>query len=90
MKDASKSAEMKELVDKLSDGTVLIAGEKVESAKILEGEEEEEYWKKFVDFLNNRKRQREEEKAQSRKRQKRFSGGGGRGRGGRGGRGRRR
>ncbi|KAL7483990.1 hypothetical protein ACHAW6_009638 [Cyclotella cf. meneghiniana] len=84
MKDASKSAEMKELVDKLSDGTVLIAGDKVESAKILEGEEEEEYWKKFIDFLNNRKRQREEEKAQSRKRQKRFSGGGGRGRGGRG------
>ncbi|KAL3782655.1 hypothetical protein HJC23_010164 [Cyclotella cryptica] len=92
MKDVTKSAEMKELVDKLSDGTVLIAGEKVESAKILEGEEEEEYWKKFVDFLNNRKRQREEEKAQTRKRQKRFSGGGGRGGfgRGRGGRGRRR
>jgi RNA recognition motif-containing protein len=80
LKDTGKEAEMKELVAKLTDGTVLIADEKVGSAKILEGEEEKQYWKEYIEFLNNRKRQREEEKAQNKKR--RFSGGGrGRGRG---------
>jgi len=84
-----KPTEMKELVDKLTDGTITIANEKVESAVILEGEKEEEYWKEFNIFLNNRKRMREEEKrmnARNNKRQ-RF---GGKGKGGRGkGRGRR-
>ena len=80
-----KPTEMKELVDKLSDGTITIANEKVGSATILEGEKEEEYWKEFIVFLNNRKKMREEEKrmnSRNNKRQK-FSGGG-RGRGGRG------
>lgn len=89
LKDATKSTEMKELVDKLNDGSVLIANEKVGSAKILEGEEEVQYWKDFVQFLNNRKKMREEEKRMmnrsngNNKRQK-FGGrgGGGRGRGG--------
>jgi lupus La protein len=76
----AKPDKMKELVDKLTDGSVTLGGEKVESAKILEGEEEEKYWKNFISFLNNRKRQRDEEKAQTRKRQK-FGGGRGRGRG---------
>ena len=84
-----KPTEMKELVDKLSDGSITIANEKVESAVILEGEKEEEYWKEFNIFLNNRKKMREEEKrmnARNNKRQ-RF---GGKGKGGRGkGRGRR-
>jgi hypothetical protein len=79
LKDAGKGDLMKELVDKLSDGSVMIAGEKVASAKILEGDEEIEYWKEFIKFLNDKKRQNEEEKASKRRR---FSGGGrGRGRG---------
>jgi RNA recognition motif-containing protein len=80
LKDGGKDAEMKELVEKLTDGSVLIADDKVGSAKILEGEEEEKYYEKYIKFLNDKKRQREEEKAANKKR--RFSGGGrGRGRG---------
>jgi hypothetical protein len=67
----SKPEEMKELVDKLNDGTVLIANAKVGSAKMLEGEEEVAYWKGFEEFLNNRKRADMEEKRQKKK-QKRF------------------
>jgi hypothetical protein len=79
LNDAGKGDLMKELVDKLSDGSVLIAGEKVASAKILEGDEETEYWNEFIKYLNDKKRQREEEKASKKRR---FSGGGrGRGRG---------
>ena len=51
-----KPTEMKVLVDKLTDESITIANEKVESAVILEGEKEEEYWKEFNIFLNNRKR----------------------------------
>ena len=68
----SKPEEMKELVDKLNDGSILIANAKVGSAKILEGEEEVAYWKGFEEFLNNRKRSAMEEKKQKKK-QKRFS-----------------
>ena len=78
-----KPDEMKELVTKLMDGSVLIANEKVESAKILEGEEEEQYMKDYVAFLNKMKKMKEEEK-KSQKKMKRGGGGGGRGRGGRG------
>lgn len=74
----SKPEEMKELVSKLNDGTVLIANAKVGSAKMLEGEEEVAYWKGFEEFLNSRKRALLEEKRQKKK-QKRFSG---KGRGG--------
>ena len=74
----SKPEEMKELVSKLNDGTILIANAKVGSAKMLEGEEEVAYWKGFEEFLNNRKRADLEEKRQKKK-QKRFSG---KGRGG--------
>ena len=74
----SKPEEMKELVSKLNDGTVLIANAKVGSAKMLEGEEEVAYWKGFEEFLNQRKRADLEEKRQKKK-QKRFSG---KGRGG--------
>ncbi|KAK1736877.1 hypothetical protein QTG54_012322 [Skeletonema marinoi] len=68
----SKPEEMKELVAKLNDGTILIANSKVGSAKMLEGEEEVAYWKGFEEFLNNRKRADLEEKRQKKK-QKRFS-----------------
>lgn len=79
LKEVGKNLEMKELVEKLTDGSIVIAGEKVESAKILEGEEEEKYWEEYTKFVNNRKRQREEEKFANKKR--RTSGGRGRGRG---------
>jgi hypothetical protein len=80
-----KPDEMAELVAKLMDGSVVIANQKVESAKILEGEEEEQYMKDYVAFLNRMKKMKEEEK-RSQKRFKRHGGGGrgGRGRGGRG------
>ena len=85
----AKPTEMTELVTKLNDGTITIGSEKVESSKILEGTEEEEYWKNFTEFLNKRKRMREEEKRMNNnKRQKFGKGGGRRGRGGRGGGGR--
>jgi len=74
----SKPEEMKELVEKLNAGTVLIANAKVGSAKMLEGEEEVAYWKGFEEFLNNRKRADTEEKRQKKK-QKRSPHKGGRG-----------
>lgn len=82
-----KPDEMNDLVAKLCDGSVLIANEKVESAKILEGEEEEQYMKEYFDFLTKMKKMREEEN-RSQKYKRRFNGGGGRGRGRGGGRGR--
>jgi uncharacterized membrane protein YgcG len=91
-----KPDEMKELVSKLSDGSLLVANAKVGSAKILEGEEEEKYYEKFIAWLNTRKRMKDEERKTSNnnnrnnhnnKRQKFGGRGGGRGRGG-GGRGR--
>ncbi len=62
-----KENEMKELVEKLNDGSVVIDGEKVASAKILEGEEEEKYYADFIAFMNNRNKQRAEEKHQAKK-----------------------
>ena len=50
----------------------------MENAKILEGDEEEKYWKDFVAWLNNRKRMQFEERVSKRQR----SGGRGGGRGG--------
>jgi len=91
-----KPDEMKELVSKLSDGSLLVANAKVGSAKILEGEEEEKYYEKFIAWLNTRKMMKDEERRtsnnnnrnnHSNKRQKFGGRGGGRGRGG-GGRGR--
>mmetsp|Transcript_42444 Transcript_42444/g.72445 ORF Transcript_42444/g.72445 Transcript_42444/m.72445 type:complete len:568 (+) Transcript_42444:115-1818(+) len=82
----SKPTEMKELVEKLNNGSVKIADEAVGEAKVLEGDEEEAYWKDFIGFLNNRKKMRDEEKRQN-KRQRMGHGRHGRGgrRGGRGG-----
>lgn len=82
--------EIATLATKLNAGELEIASQKVTgSAAILDGEEEEEYWKKFIEFKNKQARTKAEEKA-SRKRRKggyNHRGGGGRGRGGgRGGR----
>jgi len=78
------TTKMTELVEKLKDGSIEIAGSKVESVKIIEGEEEEKYWEEFIAFKNRQKQQMAEEKNQN----KRGRFGGGYGGGGRGGRGR--
>jgi len=59
-----------ELVVKLSNGDVQIADAKVESAGILEGEEETKYWADFIEFKNKQLKHRAEERA-SRKRTRR-------------------
>lgn len=59
-----------ELTAKLSSGDVEIAGAKVESASILEGDEESKYWADFIAFKNKQLKHRAEEKA-SKKRSRR-------------------
>uniref|UniRef100_A0A6U3S849 HTH La-type RNA-binding domain-containing protein n=1 Tax=Ditylum brightwellii TaxID=49249 RepID=A0A6U3S849_9STRA len=84
--------DIKDIASKLSSGELEIGGKKIESATVLEGEEEEKYWKNFIDFKNKQIRHRAEDKANKRARTGGWRGGGrggrGRGRGGRGGRGR--
>jgi len=54
---------------KLADGTVKIDDSAVASAAILEGEEEEKYYKDFIDFKNmHRKKQAQEKMANKRRR----------------------
>ena len=91
-----KPNEMNDVVTRLNDGTLLIANAKVGTARILDGDEEEKYYEKFIAWLNNRKRMKDEERRSSsgggnhRNGNKRQNfgggrgGGGGRGRGGRG------
>ena len=65
------SDKIQELAEKLQKGELEIAGKKVESARVLEGEEEQEYWKKFVDFKNKQIRQKAEEKSNKNKKRRR-------------------
>ena len=51
-----KEAEMKELVNKLNEGSVLISGAKVKSAKILKGVKEEKYYEDFIGFVNDKRK----------------------------------
>lgn len=78
---------LKDLASKLNDGSVTIAGNKLASCQLLEGEEEEKYWRGFTEFLNNRKRMRLEEKRQRQRQQQQQQGGKRKKFGGRGGRG---
>jgi hypothetical protein len=57
-----------ELASKLAKGEVKIAGGAVESAKIIEGEEEIKYWNEFVKFKNKQLKHRAEERAMKKKR----------------------
>lgn len=66
------SDKVQELADKLQKGDVEIGGKKVESARVLEGEEEKAYWQKFIDFKNNQIRQKAEEKANKSKNKNNF------------------
>merc|ERR1712071_14921 len=57
-----------EFVKKLNDGEITIADSKVESAVLLEGEEEEEYYKKFIAFKNKQRATQAEERSRKRAR----------------------
>lgn len=59
-----------DIVAKLTSGDIEIAGAKVESASILEGDEETKYWTEFIEFKNKQIKHRAEEKA-SKKRTRR-------------------
>jgi RNA recognition motif-containing protein len=54
---------IEELTSKLNEGEITLNGVKVESASILEGEEEKDYYDKFIDFQNKKRRLNAEEKA---------------------------
>jgi hypothetical protein len=71
--------EVKNLCEKLKTGTVEIAGVKVETAFVLEGEEESNYWTEFIDFKTKQMRHRIEEKATRKGGNNRGGGRGGRG-----------
>ena len=59
-----------DLVAKLASGEIEIAGAKVESASLLEGDEESKYWAEFIEFKNKQIKQRAEERT-SKKRSRR-------------------
>lgn len=61
---------VQEVADKLQKGEIEVGGTKVESARVLDGEEEKAYWQKFIDFKNNQIRQKAEEKANNKSRNK--------------------
>lgn len=77
------SEKFKDVVSKLKDGEIQICGKKVEGAFLLEGEEEEKYWKAYEQFKRSQTKQ-----FAMRKRNKNKRGGHGRGGYGRGGYGR--
>mmetsp|Transcript_51583 Transcript_51583/g.154856 ORF Transcript_51583/g.154856 Transcript_51583/m.154856 type:complete len:397 (-) Transcript_51583:154-1344(-) len=56
------SEKVAEIAAKLDDGSIEIAGSKVGSAALLEGEEEEKYYKNFIDFKNKQRKQKSESK----------------------------
>ncbi|KAL7574924.1 hypothetical protein ACA910_010751 [Epithemia clementina (nom. ined.)] len=47
------------VLQKLQSGDIEIAGQKVQSAKLMEGDEEKKYWADFIDFKSKQKRQRQ-------------------------------
>lgn len=52
--ESSPEAMAKAVCAKVQDGSVQVAGSKPEDVCILEGDEEKEYYKKYVEFKNNR------------------------------------
>ena len=61
-----------DVLKKLKSGELQVAGEKVESAILLEGDEEKQYWQDFMDFKTKQLRQREEERRGGGRRKKKF------------------
>jgi hypothetical protein len=66
------SEKVKEFAEKLQNGDVVVGGKKVESARVLDGDDEKAYWQKFIDFKNNQIRQKAEEKANKSKNKNNF------------------
>jgi hypothetical protein len=58
------------LADRLKAGELEISDAKVEDAKVLDGDEEKEYWTNFIEFKNRQIRHKEEEKRNRRNRKK--------------------
>jgi hypothetical protein len=52
--------QVSDMCQKLSSGEMLIGGSKVESAKVLEGDEEEKYRKDFAEFKKRQRRNRQD------------------------------
>ena len=66
------SGKIAELCAKLAEGEIQIAGAKVASAKVLEGEEEEQYWKAFIEFKKKQRRLKSQDySGRNKKRQRR-------------------
>jgi lupus La protein len=58
--DDPKENQVADMCQKLASGDAQVAGAKVESAKVLEGEEEEKYWKDFAEFKKRQRRNRQD------------------------------
>lgn len=58
------------LADRLKAGELEVGGAKVEDAKVLEGDDEKEYWTNFIEFKNRQIRHKEEEKRHRQNRKK--------------------
>jgi len=65
------SDKIAELASKLNDGSLTIGDSKVESATIMEGEEEEKYYAEYIALRTKQLQRRAEDKLQRRKRSKR-------------------
>ena len=63
-----------DVVKKLKDGDVKIAGAKVEEAFLLEGDEEKKYWDDFIEFRKKQILHRNQERGSNKHRQKRRKG----------------
>jgi hypothetical protein len=51
-----------EFASQLNDGTVTVGGKKVDKAAVLSGDEEEDYYKKFIAFKTKQMREKAQEK----------------------------
>jgi hypothetical protein len=58
------------LADRLKAGELEISDAKVEDARVLDGDEEKEYWTNFIEFKNRQIRHKEEEKRHRRSHKK--------------------
>ena len=67
-----ESDNVAELCEKLGSGDVTIAGAKVDSAKVLEGDEEKKYWEELISFKNKQLSHKRDEKTQHRNKKKHF------------------
>eukprot|EP00548_Thalassiothrix_antarctica_P021079 CAMPEP_0194193956 /NCGR_PEP_ID=MMETSP0154-20130528/75319_1 /TAXON_ID=1049557 /ORGANISM="Thalassiothrix antarctica, Strain L6-D1" /LENGTH=484 /DNA_ID=CAMNT_0038918339 /DNA_START=45 /DNA_END=1497 /DNA_ORIENTATION=+ len=66
------SDEIKKLADKLNTGEIKITNSAVLSARVLEGEEEQSYWKKFIEIKTKHKQQQNDKFGNKEKKRKDF------------------